>query len=126
MANELKLSVSYNFSDNGATSSLTNSTSYSITGDGAFIGEQQTIPSGTIASLNYGSLSDVRWLVLKNFNSAVGTGYIGTNPVGNPSLSGMGLIGPGESYGPFRPVQSGIFVGASGATLNLGVFAIES
>ena len=38
----------------------------------------------------------------------------------------IGIIGPGDSFGPFRPVNSGLYVSGAGGIVNLGVFAIES
>jgi hypothetical protein len=121
MANEVRITTSYSFSNLGATFNGANTLSYSITGDNG-MGNIQTINSGKCESLDFQDLADCRWLYLKN-QSESGHCQLSLNSGQTQIFS---RLGPSESLA-MPPYSTGMWAtGLSGADISLQVLANET
>jgi len=120
MANEVKITTSYSFNDNGASFAGSSSFNYSITGVNA-IGLVQSLNSGQCAALNFIGLADVRYLYLKN-QSATGNAYLSLNSGQTQVFS---ILHPNESLAmPY--VSTGLWASGQGGAVDLQICANES
>ncbi len=124
MANEVRLTINYSYSNNGDTFSLSDSLNYSLLSGvaGKGYGNIQTIPSGQSVAINFGSLGNVRYIALNNQS----TGNFGIALATNSGqISGLITLQSGD-FAIFPPTTSGIWAsGVSGAAL-LGVLGNEA
>jgi hypothetical protein len=122
MANEVRYTTSYTFSNGGAGTTLSNTFSYSVTGSGRNFEATITLNTGQNRALSFGDLANVSHLSMKNLNTLSGTVAVATNP---GQISGLSVLPPLGSIS-LLPISTGIWVSGQGANVTLAYTANEA
>jgi hypothetical protein len=118
--NEVRYTTSYSFSNSGVGSTLTNTETYSVTGSGRCYEAVQTINAGQSFALNFGTLSNVSHLSVKNLNPVSGNLYLANN---STITSGQLIPAGGSVF--MLPTYTGFWVSGSGTGITFAYAANE-